>query len=249
MMDFPVLAWWQWGLTELSALFVGMAKTGVSGLGLLFVPIMAFVYGARASTGVLLPMLSMGDLFAVAYYRRHADTKHLLRLIPWTLGGLALGIGIGSSLPDGVFKKLMGGLVFVLVVLMFWQENRKDQESVPTGWWFHALAGIVAGFATMVGNAAGPVMSLYLISMRLPKNVFIGTSAWFFLIINAVKIPLQVFFWKNISLSTLSIDLLALPFIALGAFVGLKVVGKIPEKWFKPFILVTTALSAAALLL
>jgi uncharacterized membrane protein YfcA len=243
------LSWWQWALTGTSALFVGMAKTGVAGLGLIFVPIMAFAYGARASTGVLLPMLSLGDLFAVGYYRRHASWPHLVRLIPWTLLGVGLGVGLGAGLPDAVFKKLMGGLVLVLVALMVWQETRKDKESVPTGWWFPALAGMLAGFSTMVGNAAGPVMSLYLISMRLPKNVFIGTSAWFFLIINAVKIPLQVIFWKNIDLSTLTIDLLALPFIALGAFVGLKVVGKIPEKWFKPFILVTTALTAVFLLL
>ncbi|MEI8096037.1 MAG: sulfite exporter TauE/SafE family protein [Spirochaetales bacterium] len=245
----PDLAAWQWALTGTSGFFVGMAKTGVAGLGLIFVPIMAFVYGARASTGVLLPMLSMGDVFGVSYYRRHADVKHLFRLVPWTLIGLGLGIWLGASLPDALFKKLMGALVLVLVVLMFWQENRKDKESVPTGWWFHALAGTAAGFATMVGNAAGPVMSLYLISMRLPKNAFIGTSAWFFLAINAVKIPLQIIFWKNIDLSTLTIDLMALPFIAAGAFVGLKVVGKIPEKWYKPFILVTTALTAVFLLL
>jgi len=240
---------WQWSLVSLSGAFVGLAKTGLSGLGLIFVPIMAFAFGAKASTGILLPMLNMGDLFGVAYYRRSADTKQLVRLLPWALLGLASGVTVGSSMPDGQFKRFLGILVLVLLALMIWQETRKDKESVPTGWWFHALAGTAAGFTTMVGNAAGPVMSLYLISMRLPKNAFIGTSAWFFLIINLVKVPLQIFFWHNISLASFTVDLIALPFIALGAWAGLKLVGKIPEKLFRILVLAMTGVTAVFLLL
>ena len=245
----PDLFPWQWALTGVSGVFIGLAKTGLSGLGLVFVPIMAFAFGAKASTGVLLPMLSMGDVFGVAYYRRHAEWKQLFRLLPWAALGLAVGVTVGASMPDLLFKKMLGLIVLVLLGLMIWQESRKDKESVPSAWWFHALAGTAAGFTTMVGNAAGPVMSLYLISMRLPKNAFIGTSAWFFLVINAVKIPLQVVFWHNISPGTLAIDLAALPCIALGAFVGIKVVGKIPEKAFRYLVLAMTALTAVVLFL
>ena len=245
----PDLFPWQWALTGVSGVFIGLAKTGLSGLGLVFVPIMAFAFGAKASTGVLLPMLSIGDVFGVAYYRRHAEWKQLFRLLPWAALGLAVGVTVGASMPDLLFKKMLGLIVLVLLGLMIWQESRKDKESVPSAWWFHALAGTAAGFTTMVGNAAGPVMSLYLISMRLPKNAFIGTSAWFFLVINAVKIPLQVVFWHNISPGTLAIDLAALPCIALGAFVGIKVVGKIPEKAFRYLVLAMTALTAVVLFL
>jgi len=245
----PDLFPWQWALTGVSGVFIGLAKTGLSGLGLVFVPIMAFAFGAKASTGVLLPMLSIGDVFGVAYYRRHAEWKQLFRLLPWAALGLAVGVTVGASMPDLLFKKMLGLIVLVLLGLMIWQESRKDKESVPSAWWFHALAGTAAGFTTMVGNAAGPVMSLYLISMRLPKNAFIGTSAWFFLVINAVKIPLQVVFWHNISPGTLAIDLAALPCIALGAFVGIKVVGKIPEKAFRYLVLAMTAVTAVVLLL
>jgi len=240
---------WQWALTGLSGVFIGLAKTGLSGLGLIFVPIMAFAFGAKASTGILLPMLSMGDLFGVAYYRRHAEWKQLIRLIPWAALGLGAGVTVGATMPDLQFKKMLGIIVLFLLALMIWQESRKDKESVPTGWWFHALAGTAAGFTTMVGNAAGPVMSLYLISMRLPKNAFIGTSAWFFLVINAVKIPLQILFWQNISPATVAVDLAALPFIALGAFAGIKVVGKMPERLFRYFVLVMTGVTAVFLLL
>jgi len=239
---------WQWSLVSVSGLFVGLAKTGLSGLGLIFVPIMAFAFGAKASTGLLLPMLNMGDLFAVSYYRRSADTKRLVGLLPWALLGLASGVTVGSSMADGQFRRLLGILVLVLLALMIWQQTRKDQVSVPSGWWFPALAGTAAGFTTMVGNAAGPVMSLYLISMRLPKNAFIGTSAWFFLIINLIKVPLQIFFWHNISVATFTVDFIALPFIALGAWAGLKLVGKIPERAFRILVLVMTGASAVFLL-
>jgi uncharacterized membrane protein YfcA len=239
----------QWVLVEASGALVGLAKTGLPGLGLLFVPLMAFAFGAKASTGVLLPMLNMGDLFAVGWYRRHADLHHLWRLFPWALAGLAAGVTFGADLPDAGFKKMLGILVLVLLALMIWQELRKDQESVPTGWWFHALAGFGAGFTTMVGNAAGPVMSLYLLSMRLPKNSYIGTSAWFFLAVNLIKVPLQIVFWHNMTWPTFVIDLWALPAIAGGAVVGLLVVGRIPERAFKFLVLGMTGISAAVLLL
>jgi uncharacterized membrane protein YfcA len=247
-MTFPDLNLFQWALSALSGSIVGLSKTGLPGLGLIFVPLMALAFGAKVSTGILLPMLSLGDVFAVSYYRRHADVPRLVKLLPWALVGLACGVTVGANLPDLQFKKLLGVIVLVLLALMIWQELRRDKETVPTGWWFPALAGLAAGFTTMVGNAAGPVMSLYLLSMRLPKNAFIGTSAWFFLIINLTKIPLQILFWKNISWQTFTIDLMVLPAIALGAWLGLKIVGHIPEKVFKVLVLTMTGVSAVFLL-
>ena len=240
---------WQWALTSASGFIVGLSKTGLPGLGLIFVPMMALAFGAKASTGVLLPILNMGDVFAVSYYRRAADTKSLFKLLPWALVGLAAGVTVGSTLPDHAFKQMLGVVVLALWALMIWQEFRKNQEWIPTGWWFAAIAGLAAGFTTMIGNAAGPVMSLYLLSMRLPKNTFIGTSAWFFLVLNLVKVPLQIVFWHNISPASFAIDLVILPVIAVGAWVGLKVVGKIPERAFKILVLVMTGLSAVALLI
>lgn len=239
----------QWILSTLSGAIVGLSKTGLPGLGLIFVPLMAIAFGAKVSTGILLPMLNMGDLFAVAYYRRHADVPRLLSLLPWALVGLAAGATVGANMPDGEFKKLLGVLVMVLLALMIWLELRPSQSAVPSGWWFSALAGLGAGFTTMVGNAAGPVMSLYLLSMKLPKNAFIGTSAWFFLILNATKIPLQIFFWHNITWSSFAIDLWVLPAIALGAWGGLKIVGRIPERVFKYLVMVMTGVSGVFLLL
>jgi len=238
---------WQWSLAGLSAVFVGLAKTGFSVVGLLGVPLMALAFGAKASTGVFLPMLMAGDLFGVAYFHRHAAVKQLIRLIPWAVVGLFCGVTLGAGLADTEFKRLLGVIIFVLLGLMIWQDVQKKEWTPPSGWWFPALAGLAAGFTTMVGNAAGPVMTLFLLSMRLPKNVFIGTSAWFYLIINLCKLPLQIFFWHNISVASVSIDLMTIPLIALGAWLGVKLVGKLPERAYKLFIMSATGVSALAM--
>jgi len=132
---------------------------------------------------------------------------------------------------------------------MIWQDKRKGTNLFPDKWWFAAVMGILGGFATMIGNVAGPVFAIYLLAMHLPKNSFIGTSAWFFMIINFTKFPLQLFVWNNISLHTLTIDLITLPAIAIGAFVGFKAVKIIPEPVYRGFVIVITIISAFLLLL
>ena len=108
--------------------------------------------------------------------------------------------------------------------------------------------GILGGFATMIGNVAGPIFAVYLLAMHLPKKSFIGTGAWFFIIINICKFPLHFFIWETIDLKTLSFDLLMLPAIGLGAFIGIKAVKKISEKSYRVFVIFVTAISALLLL-
>ncbi|MBN1320537.1 MAG: sulfite exporter TauE/SafE family protein, partial [Thermoleophilia bacterium] len=227
---------------------IGMSKTGLTGLTLFFIPLMALSFGSRASTGVILPMLCVGDIFAVAWYRRHAETTYLLKLLPSTLVGLGTGVVVGDRLSDDGFRMMLGGIIMALLVLMIWQDRRGGEDRYPHTWWFSALAGLMAGFTTMVGNAAGAIMSIYLLSMRLPKNAFIGTAAWFFLVINLLKVPLQVIFWKNISGGTLLFDAFMIPAVAAGAFIGVRATGKIPEKAYRIFVIVMTAAAAVMLL-
>ncbi len=239
---------YQWALAIFSALVIGMAKAGLNGLTLLFIPLMALSFGGRASTGIILPMLCVGDFIAVAWYRRHAEVQYLLKLLPSTLVGMAIGVAVGGSLSDDAFRFLLGGIILVLLGLMIWQDRLKDEQLYPHTWWFTAVAGLLAGFTTMVGNAAGAIMSIYLLSMRLPKNSFIGTTAWFFLVVNLLKIPLQVFFWKNISVGTLTFGALMMPAIAVGALIGITVAGKIPERGYRIFVMVMTGVAALMLL-
>lgn len=245
--DLSQLQSYQWALGIACGLVIGMAKTGLSGLTLFFIPLAAISFGGRASTGILLPMLCVGDILAVSLYRQHGEGKYILRLLPYSLCGMGVGVVVGKGLSDNAFMMMLGCIILFLLILMIWQDTSKKINSYPSAWWFSALAGLLAGFATMIGNAAGPVTYAYLLSMRLPKNTFIGTAAWFFLIINILKIPLQIFFWKNIHASTLAFDSIMIPAVVAGAVIGFKVTGKIPEKAYRIFVITMTGLSAAML--
>jgi uncharacterized membrane protein YfcA len=239
---------YQWVLAIVSGMVIGMSKTGLNGLTLMFVPLMALSFGGKASTGILLPMLCAGDIFAVSWYRRHAETEHLLKLLPSTFVGIAAGVAVGGRLSDTSFRLLLGGIILALLALMIWQDTRKKEPQYPHAWWFAVLAGLAAGFTTMVGNAAGAITSIYLLAMRLPKNAFIGTAAWFFLIVNLSKVPLQIFFWKNISGGSATFDAIMVPAIAAGAAIGITVAGKIPERAYRVFVMVMTGVAALLLL-
>ena len=239
----------EWSVILICGILIGMSKVGVPGTSMIVVPVMAIIFGARQSTGVVLPILMMGDIFGVTYYRRHANWNHLMKVLPWAVVGLLVALWIGEMVNDKQFKNLIAILVFFSIGLMIWQDKRKGTQFFPDKWWFAASMGILGGFATMIGNVAGPVFAIYLLAMHLPKNSFIGTGAWFFMIINLSKFPLQLFVWKNINTETLFIDLITLPAIAMGAFLGFKVVKIIPERAYRIFVIVITVISAFLLLL
>lgn len=226
-----------------SALCIGMAKAGVHGIGMASIPLLAIYFGGKASTGLALPLLIMADIFAVVYYHRHANWPILWRLFPWAAIGVVVGTAVGSHIDDQRFREIMGVIIFASFALMIWME-RAQKEKVPTHKSFTVGMGMLGGFTTMVGNLAGPVMALYLLSARLPKYNYIGTTAWFFLIVNIFKVPFHVEFWETITWKSFLLDLTALPLIALGAFLGIWVVKRIPEKQYRWFIIATTVLAA-----
>jgi len=216
--DFSIL---QWLLLAACAIFIGMSKVGVPGISMIVVPTLAFIFGGKASTGILLPMLMLADLFGVGYYHRHAEWKYLWKLFPFAFVGIGLALWVGEVVNDEWFKNIIAILVFLCIGLMLWKDRKKEQQFFPDSLWFAASMGVLGGFATMIGNVAGPIFAIYLLAMHLPKNSFIGTGAWFFLIINASKFPLHIFVWKTISWETLTLDIVLLPAIALGAFLGI----------------------------
>ena len=236
----------QWLIVLLCAMLVGMAKTGLSGVGLMVVPLLASVFGGRPSVGLLLPILVFADVFAVSYYNRHAEWKYILRLLPWALIGVGAGVLVGQVISDIVFNRLLAVVILTGIVLMILQDMRK-KASIPDYWWFAMGLGLLGGFATMIGNAAGPIMALYLLSMRLPKNIYIGTGAWFFFIVNVFKVPFHVGIWETITVQSLLFDVLMIPAIALGALLGIWLVKFFPEKAYRLFIIATTLFSALLL--
>ncbi len=229
----------EWGFTILCAILIGISKAGVPGAGMIGIPLLASVFGGRLSTGIILPMLIMADIFAVKYYHRHAHWQYILKILPWALAGIVIGMFIGNSVSDITFKRIIAVVIIVCIILMVWQKW-SDNKVIPDYVWFSAVFGLAGGFATMIGNAAGPILTIYLLSMRLPKNIFIGTRAWFFLIVNVTKFPLHFFVWETISPDSLLVNIIMLPAIALGIYLGIAVVKKLPEKIYWYVIVIIT---------
>jgi uncharacterized membrane protein YfcA len=236
-----------WAILGVSALLIGMAKTGLPGVGILAIPLVAWVIPARESTGLLLPMLIVGDIFAVSYYHRHAVWKHLGRLLPFAIMGIVAGYWGMQHIPDRYFGPIIGGTILVMLILNYWQDSRGDDVQVPKGWWFPVIMGLIGGVTTMMANAAGPILVIYLLAMQLPKTGFIGTGAWFFLIINCLKVP----FSANLGLinpGSLTFNLILLPVIILGALTGIRLTKRIPEKAFRILVQIFAVAAAIKLL-
>ena len=232
------------------AFVLGMAKAGLGGFFLATIPVMALIFGAKESTGVILPMLIAADIFAVIYYHSHAVWKHIIAVIPWAATGIVAALITGDQINDNQFRILMLTIVCIMLIVMVFNDLRKKNDDiVPENKFFSIFMGFAGGFATMIGNAAGPVFTLYFLSKRLPKNEFIGTSAWLFFILNVGKLPLQVLVWKNISMESLLPGVISFPAIALGLYLGIRIVKLFPENAYRYFVIITTIATSVLLFL
>lgn len=223
-----------------------MYKTGMPGLSLLFVPLMAMIFPAKESVAILLLLLLIGDCFAVTFYRHYAQLRTIFRLFP----GVAVGIGLGSlalsHLDNNTIKPVLGWLVVGMLALDLFR--RLHPEKFNAGGVIGSfLVGIIAGCSTTVGNAAGPVMGLYFLMMNLKKTQFMGTFAWFFLTVNVCKVPIYVHLGM-INLSTLYLCAMMAPLTIAGALTGKKLLNIIPQKVFEQMILWLSAVSAVWLI-
>ena len=234
-------------LIALCALLTGLAKTSLPGIGMLGVALMAMAVPARESTGLLLPMLLVGDVFAVTYYHRHAVWSHLWRLLPWAVIGIVVGWFALGKVSDAQLRVFVGAVVLALLALTWLRSRTAVLERLPHSLWFAALLGLLAGITTMMANAAGPIMVIYLLAMRLPKHEFIGTGAWFFLLVNAIKVPFSIHL-HLIRPDSLWINLFCVPLILLGCWLGIKLLRRIPEKLFSRLVQILAALAAIKLL-
>ena len=243
---------WQWGLAFAGAFLVGFSKTGVAGVGALTVAIYAMILPARQSTGVLLPLLVCADIVAVAAYRRHAIWKHLWRLFPWVAVGIVAGFVAMDYLDDTLVQKLIGGILLVMVGFHGWRqkimagENKGTIKTIPDGLGFAITMGILAGVTTMLANAAGPILVLYMLAMRLEKMEFLGTGAWYFLILNVFKLPFS-FKLGLITPQSAYFDLMMAPLVISGALLGRLIVRWINQKLFEAMALVFTFLAGLRL--
>ncbi len=241
------LAILQWVAVAFAGFLLGLAKSGIKGIGIIIVVLLAFVFGEKASTGILLPMLITADIMAVIYYNRHANWLYIKKLLPWMVVGVLVGVWVGNDISETLFKRLMALIILFSVLLMFYTEKRKSQV-IPNNQFVATTAGFLAGFTTMIGNLAGPIANIYFLAMRLPKNEFIGTAAWLFFLINLFKLPFHIFVWETVNIKTLVLNSVMVPILVLGFFIGVLIVRQISNLNYRRFILLVTALGGLILL-
>ncbi|NDI35328.1 sulfite exporter TauE/SafE family protein [Chengkuizengella sediminis] len=236
-------------LTILAALLIGFSKTGIPSAGIFFVVILASIFPAKESVGILLPMLIAADIVAVIYYRRTVVWKYLIKLIPWVISGIIIGFFVLKSITDDELSLLLGIIILTLIFLHIsknklesWLQSNFTESSL-----FLNFLGILAGFTTMVGNAAGAIMAIYLLTKGLKKNEFIGTGAWFFLSVNVIKIPFFVYLGL-ITPTTLIFNAWMIPAILIGTWLGIKFLPRIPQNHFQTTILALSAIGGIKLI-
>lgn len=236
----------QWTAIGLAVFLLGLSKAGIKGIGIIIVVILAFVFGEKESTGVLLPMLISADILAVIYYNRHAQWRFIFKLLPMMIVGVLVGVWLGNDISEVLFKRLMAVIIMGSVILMFISENRQSTK-VPNSKLFSWITGFSTGFTTMIGNLAGPVSNIYFLTMRFPKNEFIGTAAWLFFIINVFKLPFHILIWKTVTVESLVLNSVLVPIVVLGFFVGVSIVKLISNLNYRRFILIVTAIGGIVL--
>jgi uncharacterized membrane protein YfcA len=237
-----------WFLIALGAFLVGFAKTSFGGMTSISTALFAAVISVRESTAALLLVLLVGDVIAVCLYRRDGDWRLLSHLVPGVLPGLAVGAGVLAVIDDQTLKRVIGATLLVLVLLQLWLSARATSYEQRS--WSPVArvgSGVAAGVTTMVANAAGPVMAIYLAGQRVDKRRFLGTSAWFFLCINLTKVPFSLGLGL-IRTEMLWVTVLLMPLVVLGALIGRRVVHGIHQRAFDMIVIATSALSAVALL-
>jgi uncharacterized membrane protein YfcA len=234
----PHLAPWQWLLGIFSAFMIGVAKTGAPGVGTMIAPLMVLTVGdARFATAWTLPVLSTADVFAVAYWRRQAEARQLFSLIPWVLVGIA-GAAAALSLDEAVIRKIIGVIIVGMLAIYLWRRFSPKPQVAGNP----AFYGICTGFASTLANAAGPVMNIYLLSRKLPKEKFVATGAWFFFVVNLLKAP--VYAWHGLySRESLTFDVLMVPAVLAGALAGRWLIRNIDQSMFEVLVIALTGVS------
>lgn len=237
----------EWLLILLASFIIGLGKAGLKGVDMLSVTLMAFIFGSKSSTGIVLPLLCIADIAAVSYYNRHAQWKHFWKLTPWMVIGILMGVYLGKDMNEAAFRKIMAIIILVTIFIVVLMEFRKSKQ-VPQHPLFAITTGLAAGFTTMLGNLAGAFSNLYFLAMRMQKNDFIGTAAWIFLFMNLFKLPFQIFYWGNINMQSLKIDAVLLPLMALGFWAGIGIVGRIKDEQFRKLVMLLTLIGSLLML-
>jgi len=244
----PDLLPWAWVALAIAAVTIGVSKTALPGGSTLAIALFAAVLPARTSTAAMLLLLIVGDVFALLAYRRHAHWPTLLRLAPAVVVGLLGGFAFLALAGDGIVRRVIGVILLAMIAVTLWRRSRPAPTSPHGGLVLAGAYGALGGFTTMVANAGGPVMSMSFLATRAQVMTFLGTSAWFFAIVNLVKVP----FLAGIGLfpaPVLLMDAALAPLVVIGALIGLRIAKRIDQRLFERIVIVLTVIGAVYLLL
>jgi uncharacterized protein len=241
-----------WAFAAIGAFMVGVSKAGITGLSILSIALFTQVFpSSKQASGLVLPLLIFGDFVAVFAYRKHTQWRYLWRLFPWTAVGVVIGYFTLGRMSDHTTKYLIGGIIVSLAALSFWRRyasTPNDERTLSLHWSLGALVGVIAGFVTLIANAAGPFMAIYLVAMRLPKMEYVGTAAVFFMLLNLFKVP----FMANLGLITIqsfSVNLMLAPAVFLGALAGRWLLLRVNQNLFEQLVLILSAIGGILLFL
>jgi uncharacterized membrane protein YfcA len=241
------LATQQWLYAIMVAACVGFSKSGFGAMAIPGILLMTQVMPARESTGVILPMLILADLFAVHAFRKFTVWRLLVKILPAAVLGVVVGWWLMPLIPAGLFTPVIGWIILALLLLTILQKCSSQLQEIAAD--HPAVAwplGLLAGVSTMLANAAGPAMTVYLLASRLPKYEFVGTAAWFFFFINLIKVPFSASLGL-ITPQTLLFNLLLAPAVLIGLFLGKFLLGKINQKAFEWLLISLSLLGALRL--
>ena len=244
----PALTTAQWLLALVSAFGLGIAKSGFAGVGLFHVVVFAFLFGAKDSTGIVLPMLIFGDLCAVAAFRQHARWEYIKSMSLPTALGVVIGWALMNSLNESAYKPVIGSIILSLAAVQTARMWRPSWfEHIPHAAWFAWSLCLIAGFSTMLANAAGGIIALYLVTVSMQKLELVGTTAWFFLLLNLFKVPFSAQLGL-IGWNTLTINVVLTPMIVLGLFAGRWLIHRIPQRQFDSVVVLLSSVAALKLI-
>jgi uncharacterized protein len=241
----------QWAVGALGAILAGISKTGLAGLSGLSVAIFAKVFPSKQATGLVLPLLILGDFLAVLIYRQHAQWRYLRKLFPWTAAGVVLGYFALAHVSDRGARYLIGGIIIGLAALSYWWRNQSssvEQRALSVHWSVGASIGVAAGFITLIANAAGPLMAMYFVAMRLPKLEYVGTAAVFFMLLNLFKVPFMVDLGL-INFASIKFNLMLAPGVLVGVAAGRWLLARINQSAFEQTVLILSATAGILLIL
>ena len=249
----------QWGALMGGALLVGITKTGLPGLGTVVAPMMATAFPVRASVAIVLPLLIVADVVAIVYFRRHVVRSYLVKLVPAAFGGIVAGTVLLRVVDDTQLRLLIALIVVTTVVagaVATWRPLRRLRGAADTPPARGSVAGsraavaialgILAGATSMISNASGSILTAYLLAMRLPKHEFMGTGAWYYFILNVLKVPFHLAI-GTMTGATLALNAVAAPVVLAGAALGVLIVRRLPERAFRAAAMGLAVLAAGNL--